>query len=136
MEGPVGICRPDSSFEAFSGTVVFGAPRDSVSTATSRFWHVPYHMDITVEQWDIAGACDGAPLSCFFNQPPTITFTESHDSVLEVGHDAGYPANLVLRDGRAQYAWYTADTIPVGLYDSIGAVALPSVPGLHELRKQ
>jgi hypothetical protein len=84
--------------------------------------------------WHEGGGVE--PLSCFTNRPPTSTFSEVGDSVLEVTDDAQLPAEIVLRDGRVQFAWKTADTIPVVFYDSVAAAPAPLVPGVHDLRKR
>src|SRR5207249_11863137 len=78
----------------------------------------------------------GAIPSCFTNRPPSSTFSEVGDSVLAVTDDAQLPAEIVLRDGRVQFAWKTTDTIPVAFYDSVAAAPAPLVPGVHDLRKR
>ena len=136
-EGGGIVCRGDSTLEVFSGIMTVASPRgDSIVVPTGRLWNVPYHLEINVQQWDLFQACNGLPLSCFTNRPPTSTFSEVGDSVLEVTDEAQLPAEIVLRDGRVQFAWKTTDTIPVVFYDSVAAAPAPLVPGVHDLRKR
>ena len=92
-------------------------------------------MEIHVQQWDVAGACNGAPLSCFTARAPTADFVETHDSLFEIGQDGSQPAQLMLRSGRGQWLWHTTVVAPVRLYDSLAAAAPPASPGVRELQK-
>jgi hypothetical protein len=134
-EGGGTVCRADSVLEAFTGTVVLSLPRDSIFNATSRNWIVPTHIDIHVQRWDYFGACDGQPLSCFTSQTPTLEFDETRDSILEIGQGVNQPAQLVLRDGRVQWAWQTTAVAPTRVYDSVGAAPPPVLPGVRDLHK-
>ncbi|HKB47831.1 MAG TPA: hypothetical protein VKC57_09050 [Ktedonobacterales bacterium] len=135
-EGGGTVCMLDSTLEAIDGTVVLGPARDSSFGATYKSWKIPYHLEITIRQWDVLGACNGAPLSCFTARAPTATGTDIRDSIFEIGQDASLPAGIMLRDGHAQWYWTTAVVHPTRLYDSVAAVAPPAHPGVHELQKQ
>lgn len=130
------VCLVDSVLEAFSGTVQLDAVRDSFVTSQGRYWRLPAHIRVSVEQWDYDGACDGQPLSCFTSRSPTASFSHASDSILEITQNLGGQAVLVLRDGRLAAVWRTSDTTPTSLYDSVPAAPMPEMPGVRHMQRR